>query len=358
MDYKQKVAALQQQLEFWEVDSLLISQPIDLYYLTGLDVSAGHLLILPQETMLFLDGRYEEYGKAHSPFPVSIFSSDKNFLEMLLEWGHSLGRIGIDGDHESWNEVMALQRKVEEKGVGAIVPLPHPLRLLRAQKSPEEIERIRQAARLAERGLSHLVTLLKEGITEKQVALEFDSFLKKEGAEGPAFETIIAFGPHSSLPHHRPTDAPLKSGQVVLVDFGAAFHHYNSDMTRVFFWKRCAPKLEEIYQIVRQALAIGIESCHAGTEAATVDKAVRDYIAAQGYGPHFKHGLGHGVGLEVHEWPSFRTCTPLQPGMVLAVEPGIYLPGIGGVRIEDLVLIAEEGPPKVLGNYTKELLIL
>ena len=204
--------------------------------------------------------------------------------------------------------------------------------------------------------MSYVLSLLKEEISEAELALELEFFWKKRGAKKLAFDPIIAFGANSSMPHYRAGLAKLQSHTSILIDIGVVLSHYHSDMTRVVHFGTPTSVIEKIYSIVEEAKARALALCCPGTLVGELDRAARDWIASQGYGERFTHSLGHGVGLDIHEPPTIRDSglyrtLPLQPGMVITIEPGIYLPGIGGVRLEDTVLITENGHENLTALY-------
>ena len=213
-------------------------------------------------------------------------------------------------------------------------------------KSPDEIERIRQASQLAEAVLADLLPTLTTGLTERELAASFEHQFKRRGARGPSFETIALFGPRTSLPHGEPGDTPLTPGDAVLLDFGCQLNGYCSDLTRTYAYDTIPGAwFETVYSVVLQAQQAALEAIRPGIECRQLDAVARDIITQASYGERFGHGLGHGVGIEVHEAPRLGkdSQTVLEEGMVVTIEPGIYLPGQGGVRIEDLVAVTAHG---------------
>ncbi|MHB8157602.1 MAG: M24 family metallopeptidase, partial [Desulfocucumaceae bacterium] len=230
---------------------------------------------------------------------------------------------------------------------------------LRSVKDEEEIEKIIQAATLSDRAISYIIPFIKEGASERDIALEIEFYMRKQGAEGVAFPFIIASGARSSLPHGIASDKKLVRGDLVTMDIGSVLNSYNSDITRTVVVTEGDKKKEEIYNIVLQAQLAGIKAVRPGIAAAEVDRAAREVIECYGYGENFGHSTGHGLGLAVHENPRLaaKDKTELKTGMVVTVEPGIYLPGWGGVRIEDAVLVQPNGC-RVLSNSPKDRLIM
>lgn len=355
MDYQNRLQKLQKVIIEKQIDLLFIDDSINLYYLTGLTLSLGKLCIPSAgDARLFVDGRYYEQCKRTSPFPVSL--KIDNALEAYLssEQFDPFKTYGFDSSRTTYQEYLQLQQLVDSLNAGparksiVLMPFADPLKDLRSIKDPKEIQILKDAAALGSQGFDFVCSLLKEGITEKEAAIELEIFWKRRGGEKLAFDCIIAFGANSSMPHYRAGNAKLEQGQTVLIDIGVGYQHYFSDMTRTLFFGQPHPKLIEIYDIVKIAQEKALSLCRPGTLIGNLDKAARDYIAHKGYGPAFSHGLGHGIGLEVHEYPTLKNIipfgqTPLKQGMVITIEPGIYLDGIGGVRIENTVVITENG---------------
>ena len=346
----QRLQSVQNKLPNWGVDALLVEDKIDLYYLTGLFFSAGRLLIDPKEAHLIVDGRYEEMARTQSGLPV-VLESEEALKELLAPFTS----IGFDGASVPWERVQELMgqfKKLHWKS------LPSPLKTLRAIKEPEELEKMRKAAELGSLGFDFVKTLLKEGIKEKEIARKLELFWKERGGKGFAFDPIIAFGENSALPHYHTGDRALKRGDPVLIDIGVIFEEYHSDMTRTLFFGEPSAQMKEIYLIVEAAQKKAFDKAAVGITCGEVDKAAREHIEEKGYAKAFVHGLGHGVGLEIHEWPYLKNKAPyadipLVEGMCVTLEPGIYLPKIGGVRIEDTVHIGSSGPESLTRRPTE-----
>lgn len=348
MNYQKRLQKLQKWIIEQKIDLLFIDDPVNLYYLTGLTLSLGRLCIpAREEARLFVDGRYYAQCKQSSPFPVTL-RIDHALESYLSSLGSS--QFGFDSSRTTYQEYVQLQQLVGSLNIpsATLQPIPDPLKGLRCIKDPEEIQLLKDAAILGSQGFDFVCSLLKEGITEKEAAIELEIFWKRRGGEKLAFDCIIAFGANSALPHYRAGNARLEKGQTVLIDIGVGRQRYFSDMTRTLFFGEPPPKMLEIYSIVKTAQEKALSLCRPGTLIRDLDKAARDYIADKGYGAAFSHGLGHGIGLEVHEYPSLKNIdpfaqAPLEPGMAVTIEPGIYLEGIGGVRIENTVIITDNG---------------
>lgn len=317
------------------LDAFIITDPIELFYLTGLDLSSGTLFLRPDHNTLLVDGRYLEICQKISPVPVYL-KKDRPLKELLT--GASL--CGIESQSTTVASFLELQKECEVK-IEPKTLLEH----LRAIKDAKEIEALRNAANLGSLGYDYICSLLKKGISEDELAFEVEFFWRKQGAQGLAFDPIIAFGKNSSMPHYRSGLSRLKEGDVVLIDIGVKLNHYHSDMTRTQFFGTPPPELEKIFAVVKEAQNRAFAVLKPKVTAEEVDDAARQYIASQGYGQNFCHSLGHGVGLQIHEFPLLRKDSPisLEEGMVLTIEPGIYIPSLGGVRIEDTVVITNNG---------------
>lgn len=345
---KERLEKLKALLKKSSVDAFLIENPVNLFYLTGLHFSAGSLLISETATLLLVDGRYIESAKKQTLYPCEQVKE-----ETMKEWlkSHHILKLGFEKEGTTYKRFLDLKEAVCPIELG---PVDSPVSELRTIKDEHEIEALKKAARLGDEGYSHLLTLLKEGVQESELATELEFFWKKKGAEGVAFDPIIAFNTNGSMPHYRAGKEKLVANSSVLIDCGVLLNNYHSDMTRVFFFGNPAPEIQTILQIVREAQEKALAICKPGTALKELDKAARGFITEKGYGDFFNHNLGHGVGLEIHEAPSIRSkgkeadCE-LKEGMVITIEPGIYLPGIGGVRWEDTIVIRPNGYERITG---------
>lgn len=349
MHYAARLELLRHLLASLPCDALLIEHPTHLLYLTGLELSAGKLLVTQQNACLIVDGRYIERSSVQTLYPVQLLQ--ENSLKGLL-MGYQIHQLGFDMHQTTYHAFLNLTQlaadlKSQSYAID-IVPVESPVQQLRLIKDEDEISRLRSAALLGYQGYEFVVSLLREGITEAEIAFELEFFWKKRGASHLAFDSIIAFGPNSSMPHYRAGQTKLQLHTSVLIDIGVVLSHYHSDMTRVAFFGTPPPIIQEIYSIVEEAKARALALCRPGTLIGELDSIAREWIASKGYNDYFTHSLGHGIGLDIHEPPIVRkigpySTTPLQAGMVLTIEPGIYLPEVGGVRLEDTVLITEKG---------------
>lgn len=342
--YQTRLSRLPQFLSNGDVDGFLIEDPLDLYYLTGMELSRGTLMVSALGASLFVDSRYFEACQEASLLEVY----HEQTLDEWLEKHVAMHAIGFDASELTYQRYLDWQNRLSKLGREdlSLAAYPSPLKQMRQIKDHHEIELLRQAASLGSLGYDFTLSLLKEGISESYVAMQLEMFWKLRAARGLAFDPIIAFGANTSKPHHRAGDALLKPGDAVLIDIGVNWQHYHSDMTRTVYFQKPQPKIKEIHAIVLEAQLAALALCRPGCLMVDLDKAARQVIEAYGYGSHFTHSLGHGIGLEVHEGPSIRQTNHsacLEEGMVITIEPGIYLPQMGGVRIEDSVLITSDG---------------
>lgn len=341
-----RIKKLQKLILKQDLVGLIVDDPIDLFYLTGLDLSLGRLLVGKEEAHLFVDGRYFEACKRLSSLPVYP-SEKKGFEKFLQSWRKGRGKLGFDSSYTSFQNFLELSALC--KGKFSLEPWEKPLAQLRVIKDKEEIAIIKKAATLNGKALLYAASLLKEGITEEEIAQEIELYFLKHGGEKNAFKPIVAFGENAAECHYRPSmKRKLKKGDCVLIDQGVVINHYNSDLTRTFFFGPPHKEVKKIYKIVYKALHEALKKCRPQTTLGELDEIARTIIEEEGYGKFYPHGLGHGVGLEIHEYPRVKNVkpfkdVPLEEGMVITIEPGIYLPGVGGVRLEELIVITKTG---------------
>ncbi len=326
------------------LQALVIDNLINLYYLTGLEFSLARLVIEPNAATLFVDGRYFEACQKKAPCSVLLTSGydKKSAFSNRMEKFRNL-RVGFDAGSTSYADFENL------KALGAdLVPLKNPIGKIREIKEPSEQDALRQVAALGSQGMDYVLSELKEGISEKELARALEIYWLHAGGERLGFSPHVAFGEGSSQPHYTVSDRTLKQGDIVLIDIGVVLNHYHSDMTRVVCFGTSSVEMQKIYQIVHAAFEAATAICRPGVKIGDLDKAARGVIEQAGYGPNFTHSLGHGVGLEIHESPRVSTLGAdadrlLEAGMVITIEPGIYVPGLGGVRLEDTLLITQDG---------------
>ncbi|MEZ5315274.1 MAG: Xaa-Pro peptidase family protein [Chlamydiales bacterium] len=330
-----RIKKIQKSLDDWEVDLLIVDHPIDLFYLIGEVLSLGRLMISKQEVVLYVDGRYYELCKKKLLIPVALLEKERDFFSLFEG-----KRIGFDAFFTTYDCFLKFSSFKHEW-----VPLSKPLQLIRSIKEPLEIEALKRAANLCAEGFDFLLSLLKKGVTEKQLSIELEVYWRKKGGERLSFPPQIAFGKNSAYPHSRVGDLALEPGDIVLIDIGVVVNHYHSDMTRTIFFGEPQEELKKIHEIINAAQSKAFALCKPGTPIAELDHIARSYITESGYGDQFLHSLGHGVGLEIHEEPYIRkkAVGELKEGMVITIEPGIYLVNQGGVRLEDTIVITSNG---------------
>ena len=340
-----RLRALQRRLGGWAADALLVSNPRDIRYLTGFAGDDSWLLVRKRAATVHVisDFRFEQELARSAPHVRSAMRTG-SLAEALAALIRRLrvGRVALQS-----SRVTLAQRKTLVKHVGARALLAVDAGMLsqRAVKGREEVAAIRRAVRIQEEAFRRTLAHIRPGRTEMQIAAHLEHQMRLLGSEGAAFPTIVAIGSNASLPHAVPGNRKVRDGSIVLVDWGAKFDGYCGDLTRVVAVGRMSPKLRRVYAIVLEAQHAAIDAVAPGKTLAEIDQVARDVIAEAGYGPRFGHSLGHGIGLSVHEHPvlSQRARGVLEPGNVVTVEPGIYLPGSLGVRIEDDVLVTERG---------------
>ena len=329
---------LKQVLEEKSLDALLVTNLADVWYLTGFRGSEGTVIFSPKARWFLTDSRYQEQSKKEvQGFSRRIFREKIPAIAEILS-RLKVKRLGLDSGSVTYQFYRDLRGSL--KGV-RFVWLRGIFLELRARKSPEEIKRIKKAVRIAEQALERSLVHFRAGASELDFAAELEYQLRKAGSGFFPFETIVASGPRGSLPHAKATKKKIKKGELVVIDFGASYDGYFSDLTVTVSAGEPGRKAREIYQIVARAQKEAISAISPGVPAKEVDARARNYIKSKGYGRYFSHGLGHGLGLAVHELPSIhpKSQMTLEPGMVFTIEPGIYLPGKLGVRIEDDLVI-------------------
>src|SRR5579859_386451 len=331
-------------------DALAVTSLTNIRYLTGFTGSAGMLLLLPAETVLITDGRYatqsaEQLAAAGvaARIEVATAAGQKEVTVAAVQTS-GVARLGLEAAHVSW----ARQRAFAADWFPAVelVATEGLVEALRRVKDAGELARLARAADIADAALAAVRPMLADGPTEVAFGRSLDFEMRRLGASGPSFETIVASGPNAAKPHHRPSDRRVEPGELVVLDFGAVVDGYCSDMTRtVWVGALSSPQLMGMVELVAASQAAGVAAVRAGVACADVDRACRDLISAAGWGERFVHGTGHGVGLDIHEAPSVGATSSdtLAAGHVVTVEPGVYLPGVGGARIEDTVVVTDGG---------------
>ncbi|MFC1906761.1 aminopeptidase P family protein [Chloroflexota bacterium] len=344
---------LRQALAAKASEAILISQPETRLYLSGFDGSAGYLLITPQAAILATDFRYIEQAKAQAPdYEIRRLAGDAADWLPGLATELELGDVAFEAANITVTQYGKLNDALDKsKTPTKLTPLEELVEPLRAVKEPEEIKLITQAAELADAAYEYVEAKIKAGMTEKEIAWEIEKTLRERGSQTIPFDIIVASGPNAALPHARPTSRVIGNGEPIVIDMGARIDGYCSDLSRTLCPGKRDDRFNEVYDIVLKAQQAAISSIKEGVTGEKVDAAARKYIEDAGYGEAFGHVLGHGVGLAAHELPHIapNSSEPLIDGMIFTVEPGIYLAGWGGVRIEDMVLM-ENGEARVLSQ--------
>ncbi len=349
-----RLSKLRRRLAERQIEAILISQPENRHYLSGFDGSAGFLLITPEKRVLATDFRYTEQAQRQAP-DYDLFQITGDMEDWLARLVNSLNlrRLGFEAEHISLATYQRLSNILDEAQI-QLVPLEELVEAIRVLKEPEEIELITRAVQISDAAFEYILTTIKNGMTEKEVAWEFEKCLHEQGSQPLPFDIIVASGPNSALPHARPSERVIKPGEPVLIDFGAKIGGYSSDISRTICLGKAGDTFKKVYDIVLGAQLKAIAQITAGISGDQADGIARAAIKKAGYGDAFGHGLGHGLGLQTHENPRLgpESTDSLVDGMVFTIEPGIYLPGWGGIRIEDTVVL-EYGKIRVLSKAKK-----
>ncbi len=350
--HKRRISRLREKLKSESIDTFLVSNPENRRYLCGFTAidpqigeSSGFLFISQDQTLLTTDFRYklQAESEAHG-FPVFIYQQEPiDSLQEILERLRTR-RLGFESNNLTYDLFDRFRTILKESTID-LIPTKELVEDMRVSKEPIEIEAIERALELTESVFEEAASNLKPGMSEKELACYIDYLIRQRGAEDVAFPPIVAAGPNSSMPHAIPTDRRIHVREPIVIDMGAKLEGYCCDMTRTLFIEKPDEKIQEIYKVVRKAQLDAIDNVKAGMKAKTADALAREVIVQAGYGDYFGHSLGHGVGLAVHEDPRVGKAaeTILRENMVVTIEPGIYLPGIGGVRLENMVVIKEDG---------------
>lgn len=355
MEVAGRLDRLRAALQPAEVEALLVTKLENVAYLTGFTGSAAMLLVTEQAALFTTDGRYRDQsagqlGEAGVECEIVVGRVPEQ-LRALESAAHGLGRLGLEAEACSWG----LMRRLADAFRPELVPTSGVVERLRAVKDAGEIARLERACEIADVALAQVKRRLADKITESEFAAELDFEMRRRGAAEASFETIVASGPNGALPHARPTDRLIAEGELVVVDFGATFSGYHSDMTRTLCVGQPGEDEARVVEAVLASQRAGILALRAGASGAEVDAACRELLTEAGLGEHFTHSTGHGVGLEIHEAPSvaLSSTDTLLEGAVVTVEPGVYLPGRFGVRIEDTLVVTATGS-RPLTKSTKD----
>ena len=343
------------QLKQRRLDGLLVSLPANISYLTEFLSRDSYLLVSEKESIYFTDSRYTEEAKAYLKGKIMLKECNGSVFKCIAEASLNLNlkRLGFEERNLAYGEFAKI--KEHAKGRFGLIPTHSIIEDKRQIKDAREIEKLKQATQVTALALEHIKKFIVCGIKEIEVAAEFERFIRYHGCQASAFDIIVASGPNSSQPHHLSGQRKLRDNEPVLIDFGVDYQGYKSDLTRVLFLGKIGVLVRKVYNIVLKAQELAIKRVHPGAEMAAIDKVAREYIALEGYAACFTHNLGHGFGLEVHEDPriSGNEASAVRPGMVFTIEPGIYLPGKFGIRIEDMILVTNKGCEVLSGAINK-----
>jgi len=343
----------------FEEKNLLITTAVNRFYLSGFCSSLGYLFIIKGEKILFVDGRYIEAARKGVKPDVKVQLLGK-LSDAIAEVKEKFGISEIFLEAEiTLREFETFEKLFGDVKVIPSTELSDKLLQKRSVKTESEIERIKRAQAYAEKSFENILEFIKEGVTEREIAIELEYNMMKSGAEGIAFDTIVVSGENSSKPHGVPTDKPIARGDFITMDFGAVFEGFRSDMTRTVALGFATDDMIEVYETVLKAQKAALERIKTGVKASDIDLAARDVIESAGYGKYFTHSTGHGVGLDIHEAPNLSPKSEkiLAQGNVVTIEPGIYIEGMFGVRIEDMAKVTQNGAEN-LTNSKKSLIIL
>ena len=352
----ERVNKLQAQLGKNEIDALLVTKRENIRYLSGFTGSSGVIVITSNSASFITDFRYTEQANDQVK-GYDIIELDTSLIKSVADVvsRESIKRLGIEQDAMTVGQYRAYEKDVDAQ----LIETSGIVEKLRLIKDESEIKIMKEAAAIADAAYAHIQTFIRPGRTEREVANELEMFMRSKGADSSSFDMIVASGLRSALPHGVASDKVIESGELVTLDFGAYYKGYCSDITRTLAIGPISDELRQIYDTVLRAQLAGVEGIRAGITGIEADALTRDIIKEAGYGEYFGHSTGHGLGMEVHEAPglSFRSDTVLEPDMVVTIEPGIYINGVGGCRIEDDVVITEDGC-YLLTQSPKELITI
>ncbi len=339
------------------IPAFLITHPINRKYMTGFTGSSGIALVTQEKAVLFTDFRYMTQAPQQAQY-FEVIEHQQNVIHSILSTLHQwdIKSLGFEEQHVTYKEYSSYSKQL----VGIELHSTHQIvEMIRQIKDDFELRILQEAADLADQTFTHILNYIKPGVSERKIALELEFFMRNHGATSSSFEIIVASGERSALPHGTASERILQNNEFVKLDFGAYYKGYCSDLTRTIVLGRPQAKHQEIYNIVLEAQQHALECIRPGMTGREADALTRDVIKRYGYNDYFGHGTGHGIGMEIHEEPrlSIKSETELMPGMTVTVEPGIYLPSFGGVRIEDDIVITEKGV-KLLTHSTKELICI
>ena len=351
-----RIEAVRKELAAQGADAVLLGSPQNKFYLGGLFSSSGYLLVTPGRTYALTDGRYFAELKGENKFDEVLLLDAVNTFSVVAKRIIQAEKVSVLG-FESQTATYVFYQMLAQSLPCRLQALE--LNKLRCIKDKAEIAKLKEACRIAEKAFQHMLSYIKSGMSEQKVANELVRFMRECGAEKEAFDSIVASGLRGALPHGKASEKIIRRGELITLDFGARYRQYCSDMTRTIAIGFCDERLKHVYDAVRAARDAALKMTGPGRSLGEVDLAAREVIRNRGYGDYFTHNLGHGIGLEVHEYPAVAPDGKdlLLEGMVITIEPGIYIPGLGGVRIEEDVLLTSTGC-EILTNPATELRVI
>ncbi|MFJ6411574.1 Xaa-Pro dipeptidase [Terribacillus saccharophilus] len=352
----EKIEKLRALMEKKKLDAFIVTSAQNRRYISGFTGSAGLLIITKSKQLFITDFRYMEQATEQAP-DFEIIEHKQSIIQEAAAQLLKEGAQQAGFEHE--DVTFALYQQFQNAVHADLIPASGLIEELRLIKSEAELAIMKTAAEIADAAYTHILTFVKPGMKEIEVSNELEFFMRKQGATQSSFDTIVASGYRSALPHGVASDKEIQKGELVTLDYGALYNGYCSDITRTFAVGEISDKLREIYDIVLEANLRGVAGVKPGITGKEADALTRDYINEKGYGQYFGHSTGHGLGMDVHESPalSFRSDTVLKPGMVVTVEPGIYIPEVGGCRIEDDLVLTADGSERLTFS-TKDLITL
>jgi Xaa-Pro aminopeptidase len=352
----EKIEKLRALMEKKKLDAFIVTSAQNRRYISGFTGSAGLLIITKSKQLFITDFRYMEQATEQAP-DFEIIEHKQSIIQEAAAQLLKEGAQQAGFEHE--DVTFALYQQFQNAVHADLIPASGLVEELRLIKSEAELAIMKTAAEIADAAYTHILTFVKPGMKEIEVSNELEFFMRKQGATQSSFDTIVASGYRSALPHGVASDKEIQKGELVTLDYGALYNGYCSDITRTFAVGEISDKLREIYDIVLEANLRGVAGVKPGITGKEADALTRDYINEKGYGQYFGHSTGHGLGMDVHESPalSFRSDTVLKPGMVVTVEPGIYIPEVGGCRIEDDLVLTADGSERLTFS-TKDLITL
>ena len=356
--FKKRIIKLRESMNKKGIDAVLLVGDANRNYLSGFTGDESFSVITADKAFFITDSRFTEQAKQQvKDYEILEYSKNTTFGDFLADLlnKNNVNKLGFEEDVISFSTYSLYKSKVSCE----LVPMEGMVEEIRIIKDESELEVLRKAAEIGDKAFDHIIKFIKPGMTEIEIGLELEFFMKKLGATSLSFPSIVASGVRSSLPHGIATEKVVNNGEFLTLDYGCVYEGYCSDMTRTIVIGEPTEKMIEIYNIVLEAQERALKAFKPGVPAIDVDKVARDYITEKGYGSNFGHSLGHGVGRQIHEAPmvGYRNAKELQAGMVVTDEPGIYIPGFGGVRIEDLLLIKEDGI-EIMSKSPKQLICI